>query len=381
MPSSTKHRFLQEHGFWDYTTPAAGGMEHYKLDDYRLLFDDMQSAGMNSLAISIKWFTTGYRSRLPFLDQNPKNRVIASDNELLHQVFDEAGRRGIAVWLSAVGSMYLPSKMKSPATAVGYWEGFGSFEYAIYDLDSREATDHAVAMFAEIVTLFPRAHGLVVEIEASGKLMPHRIPLYNRWARENGYPRFDKMGQMECRIPPLKPWRDYTTTRRVELSKRIEKTVRQAGFRGQYMMLCETGWQQYLIAQEVNVEMYHKACPKWSVLSYEAAYNKARNRYGAMEMAVEEPKNAGAVTYYLPRGVMSWVSGMDRWPLPITLEDSWKLDLEDIADYQPSGVWWFGSGGLRRGLHVDPARLRKVGFATCRDARLALLKMIRESSR
>ena len=61
----------EAHGFWDYTTPGAGGMEHYRREDYRLLLEDMRRAGMNSLAINVKWLTTGYRSRLPFLDQAP----------------------------------------------------------------------------------------------------------------------------------------------------------------------------------------------------------------------------------------------------------------------------------------------------------------------
>lgn len=70
---------LREHGFWDYTTPGAGSMEQYGRDDYRILFDDMAVAGMNSLVIVVKWFTTGYKSALPFLDQQPDNPVIASN--------------------------------------------------------------------------------------------------------------------------------------------------------------------------------------------------------------------------------------------------------------------------------------------------------------
>ena len=77
-PATKEH--LLEHGFWDYTCPAAGGMEAFGHDDYLLLLDDMAGAGMNSLAINVKWHSTGYRSCLPYLDQVPDNRVIASDN-------------------------------------------------------------------------------------------------------------------------------------------------------------------------------------------------------------------------------------------------------------------------------------------------------------
>lgn len=73
---------LAEHGFWDYTTPGAGGMESYGRDDYAWLLDDMAEAGMNSLLVCPRWFTTGYRSRLPYLDQLSSNKVIASGSAM-----------------------------------------------------------------------------------------------------------------------------------------------------------------------------------------------------------------------------------------------------------------------------------------------------------
>ena len=54
-----------EYEFWDYTTPEAGGMEHYERDDYTSLRDDMATASMNSLVMVIKRRTTGYTSQLP----------------------------------------------------------------------------------------------------------------------------------------------------------------------------------------------------------------------------------------------------------------------------------------------------------------------------
>jgi len=65
---------LSEHGFWDYTTPGAGGMEAFEKPDYLALLDDMAAARMNSLLICPKWSTTGYQSRLPYLDQQPRTR-------------------------------------------------------------------------------------------------------------------------------------------------------------------------------------------------------------------------------------------------------------------------------------------------------------------
>ena len=56
--------------------------------------------------IMVKWVTTGYRSKLPFLDQSPDNKVIASGNKLLRNVIAEAKSRHIKVWLGAVTSYY-----------------------------------------------------------------------------------------------------------------------------------------------------------------------------------------------------------------------------------------------------------------------------------
>lgn len=370
---------MEEHGFWDYTTPGAGGMEHYQSGDYLQLLDDMQAAGMNSLAVVVKWFTTGYRSRLPFLDQYPDNPVVASDNRLLHDLLNEASRRNIKVWLVAVVSIFPTAKFKSPATSSVRFPipGHGPLRMGIYDLDSTEVTDRAVQVFDEIAMLFPRAAGLVVEVEGSGKYLPHRMAPYNRWARQNGKPCFNAMAYaMECRIPPLEPWREYTTLRRVELLQRIEHAVRARGFRGDLAMLCETGRQSLMIAQEVALPIFRKSCPGWSAVSYECAYDKSSNRYGMMEMAIEAPRKAGLRAYYLPRGVMTWGSGVDKWTLPLSLKENWRMDLEDIARYRPEGVWWFGSGGLRKGFHVDPDLLRRIGFKSGRAARRALLSAI-----
>ena len=52
-------------------------MEHYGENDLVDLLDDMAQARMNSLVMVIKWMTTGYRSQLGWLDQEPTNRAIA----------------------------------------------------------------------------------------------------------------------------------------------------------------------------------------------------------------------------------------------------------------------------------------------------------------
>ena len=66
---------------------------------------------------------------------------------------------------------------------------------------------------------------------------------------------------------------------------------------------------------------------------------------------------------------MTW-----EMPLPISLEESWQMDLEDIQRFKPQGVWWFGSGTKNEGAHVSLARLKQAGYKDGVAARQALLK-------
>ena len=72
---------------------------------------------------------------------------------------------------------------------------------------------------------------------------------------------------------------------------------------------------------------------------------------------------------------MTWRS---QWPLPIALEQSWRMDVEDIRRFKPQGVWWFGSGGRNQGAHVSLARLKKSGYGSGAEARRALLRVTSE---
>lgn len=222
--SAESNAHVVEHGFWDYTTPGAGGMEHYERDDYLRLLDDMGEAGMNSICVLPKWLTTGYRSRLPFLDQHADNPTTRSDNALL----------------------------------------------------------------------------------------------------------------------------------------------------------CETGRSPYLLTQEVDLNLLARECPWCTAVSYECGYDKSNHRLGMMELAVEDAKQAGLKTFYLPRGVMTW----GRWPMALPLEESWRRDTDDILRFSPQGAWWFGSGcvGTGRGYHVDVERLRQSRFTDGTQARLRLLECARSIS-
>jgi hypothetical protein len=90
---------------------------------------------------------------------------------------------------------------------------------------------------------------------------------------------------------------------------------------------------------------------------------------------VEESKRAGLETFYLPRGIMTWAG---KWPMPLSLEEFWQAEQEDIARYRPHGAWWFGSGTGSRpeGAHVSVARLRQSGYEDGVAARKALMKAL-----
>ncbi len=365
---------LAEYGFWDYTTPGAGGIEQFSRDDYLTLLDDMAAAAMDSLMICVKWSTTGYRSCLPFLDQLSGNPVIASDNALLREVIDEAAARGIKVWLGAVVSIYAAEKygiapyemheMTLPGTA--------PLGVGVYDADSSEFTERAVQIAEELITLFPGIHGLEIEMEGSGKGLPHRAAAYNAWAEANGRVPFEQLGRpLDPRPFDVPDWRDYATARRLDTLEAIERAVRANGFSGKLATILETAATPYAAGQEINLDVFKGRCPTWTAITYE--YDKWRHRHAMMDFCIEQPRSAGIPVHYLPRGVMTWTYGCD-WPLPIALEESWRRDIEDVARFRPDGLWWFGAGAVGEGAHVSTSRLNAIGYTDGVAARRALLK-------
>jgi hypothetical protein len=373
---------LVEHGFWDYTTPGAGGMEGYQADDYARLLDDMAKAGMDSIVVMAKWLTTGYRSSLPFLDQHPGSPVTKSGNRLLSDFITAATARNIRVWLGAVVTMFPLGRVKCQPTMT-FSGDFGGFPLpqptGVYDSDAPEVTEYAVAIFEELYSLFPAVHGFLVELEHCDISMPHRVPLYDAWAKENGGPPFASFGErLVPRNPDITWWRNYATESRIRVLRSVSGSLRARGFRGPFSLLCETGAHPYHVQQAVNLDILKAACPDVVAISYDPNYDKSRNRLGIMEMAVEEPKRAGLTTYYLPRGIMTWAA---RWPMSMSLEQFWRVELEDIARFAPDGVWWFGSGcpAGSEGAHVSAARLRQSGYRDGADARRAFIKVLKNA--
>ncbi|MCX6622954.1 MAG: hypothetical protein NTY38_18185 [Acidobacteria bacterium] len=370
---SESSKFLDQYGFWDYTTPGAGGMEAYEWDDYRLLLDDMRQARMNSLMVCVKWATTGYQSRLPYLDQEADNKVIRSGNALLRRVIDEAHRRGIRVWLGAVVNCFDTAKFREKAyqTYAQYNGTTPRFQLGLYDADTPGVRERAVEIFTELAMLFPAVDGLEVEVEGSGTEVAHRIPLYEEWARRNHRPPFERIGHpFDPRTADIGPWRDYATEMRMKILTAVETAVRAAGFRGEMAMIGETGRRTYTVSQEVNLKLFHQQFPQWAAITYE--YNKWQRRYAMMDVCIDQPKSEGLKVYYLGRGVMTWGGGM-----PISLEESWRMDVEDVMRFQPHGFWWFATGTVNDGGHVSLTRLKQAGFADGVAARRKLLAIAR----
>ena len=387
-PRNTKPSgFLKEHGFWDYTTPGAGGMEHFQRDDYIRLLDDMAQAGMNSLLVMVNWFSTGYRSRLPWLDQDPKNAVIASDNALLRLVLEEAAKRRIKTWFGVVVSHFEVDRYGGKPRDTRTFDFPGGYNrlVGIYDADMPEGIERAAAIYEELVTLFPQVNGFLVEQENGDAVAPHRVKPYNKWAADNGRPEFKTLhiplpqgveatGETHRLVFPP-PWRDYVTFSRSRLLRAVESTLRSKGFKGDLVTITDTGNAPYVVMHVLNLEYLHELAPDWGALTYD--YWKWQNRFAAADFNMVEPKKAGLKAYYLPRGVMTWPpEGLGKkLHLPMSLEESWRLDVEDVQQFQPDGLWWFGSGAVGEGWHVGSSILRKMGFTDGVQARRRLLEI------
>ncbi|MFA7160446.1 MAG: hypothetical protein WC299_14200 [Kiritimatiellia bacterium] len=371
-----KTRPIREHGFWDYTCPVAGGMEGFTGDDYLSLLDDMAAVGMNSLAICPKWMTTGYRSRLPYLDQSPANPVIASSNELLRFAIAEARKRKIKVWLAAVVNFF-PAKGSGarPRSVLDKLLDFKfPFQVGCYDSDLPLVRARAAEVCAELVELFPGIGGLVIELENDNIESPRRIPLYNKWAAANKRRPFQELGHpFNPRYVSMTEWRDYTTHCRLEIVRAVERETRKRGFRGDLALVCGMGGDCYEKKTEVNYEMLHKHAPGCAFVAYWYE-NNPHQRFFAKEMGIAAPRMFGVKAFYLPRGVMTWgIPGFKGLPL----EKHWQMDVDDAGLFRPDGLWWFGCGTVNDGVHVSLSKLRKLGYRNGAEARRSLLRICR----
>ena len=365
---------MQEYGFWDYTAPGAGGMEHYQRDDHLQLLDDMAQAGMNSLVVVVKWMTTGYRSQLEWLDQEPDNAVILSDNELIRFSIDEAHKRGIKVWLGAVVTEHVASYYgKSPHRQFTIFVEDTPREVHTFDLDMPDVEERSIAIFEELSEQFPNVDGLLVELEFGDTFASHRVDLYNLWAKEND------IGPGN--ITDCPKFQQYATFRRCEVLASIRKALKSKGFTGDLSTICEVLSVQNGMEQVVDLLEFSNRDLEYSVVTY--GYDSWNHNLSKNDHMILRPREYGLRSCYLARGVMTW-NGVWRSPqpsLPVSLSDSWAFDIANIQKYKPDGFWWFGTGAVREGANTDINELKKMGFADGRAARTALLSQSADLSK
>ena len=362
---------LKEIGFWDYTCPRHGSLERYSRDDWDVLLEDIAAGGFNSLVLGLKWLTTGYFSRLPWLDQDPACSAIASNNELVFHALQSAHRRGLRTWALVVATIFSPGKFDLPG-GITSWPG----EYRFYDLDTPGLADRMDLLLAEVVDLFgPDLDGLVIELEFCDGESEQRASLYEEWATLNNRPDFKaiKNIRLEPRAYPFYHWRDFTTSRRIETLRRLEKVARRSGFQGKLASIIELDNQPMAVMGNVNLEMLKQALPDWSVVTYDSIYDRRRNRLATMDFCVQQPRLLGLETAYLTRGVMTFNIPPELGPTH--LEDQWRMSLEDAAAYQPDILWFMGSDCRLDGLVCSLPKLPDWGFSDGRSARLRLMEM------
>lgn len=365
-----------EIGFWDYTCPGHGSVEEYSRQDWDILLNDMSAGGFNSLVLGIKWLTTGYRSRHEWLDQDCSVSAIASDNAIIYHVLNAARERGIRTWLLVVASIFNQEKFGFPSAIAPV----RSARRASYDLDQPGVTDRILALFEEIAELFgDHADGMIVELEVCDGDAPHRIPLYDKWAQENGRaPYADlKNSSLEPRFYPQRDWRDYTTLRRIQTLHDIERTVRRAGFTGKLSHIVEIANLPGVVIRNVNLEAMAESLPTWPLVTYDSTYDRNINRAASMEFCLEEPRRMGFEVQFITRGVMTFGCSTDDPPL--NLEEQWRMSLEDAIRCRPAALWFMGSDARSEGLVCNNTKLPAWGFENGRSARLRLMEMVRAS--
>ncbi len=367
---------MREFGFWDYTCPGNGSLEGYTIPEWELLLDDMAAGGMNSLVLCVKWLSTGYRSRLPWLDQQPGVTAIASDNAVVHHALRGARARGMRTWLLVVGSIFHAGSFGlAPANPGARWG-----EFAQYDLDQPEVAERIELLFDEITALFgAEADGIIAELEFCDGSAPHRIPLYNAWAATEGRPDYDAITRiaLEPRSYPFLDWRDFTTDRRAAMLRRIAAVVRGRGFSGALATIVEVGNCDGVLVRNVSLPRLRAALPEWGVVTYDSVYDRRINRLSSMEFCVTQPRALGYEVNFLTRGVMTF--GANWSDISDSLDEQWRMSLEDTLAFPPDRLWFMGADACTDdGQVCNRAKLPQWGYHDGRTARLALMRLARE---
>lgn len=367
-------------GFWDYTAPQHGSLERYEERDWDEMLDDLAENGVRSLVICVKWMTTGYRSALPWLDQDPASTAISTDNRVLHYGFREAKKRGFRIWLLVVATQFPVESFGLEPVWAPEWttEVFGR-PVGYYDADHPGLRERIREMYREIVALFGSyADGIISELEFCDRAEPHRIAGYNEWAAANGRPEYAEISRvaLQPRSYPFSHWRDYATFRRISLLQEIEETIRGCGFHGDHATIAEFENTSGAVIHGSNLRMLHEAMPHLTLFTYDSIYDRRLNRESTVEMCIRQPKELGFPVHFLSRGVMPH---FDRPETFGPLEAQWQMTIDDARSARPDGLWFMGVDARTRGMVCDLQRLQAFGFESGREARLKLMAMLRSA--
>lgn len=314
---------MKEMGFWDYTAPQHGSLECYREQDWDLLLEDLAAHGINSFVLSIKWITTGYRSRFRWLDQNMECTSIQSDNQLIHYALREMRKRGMKVWLLLVVTQFPAHSFGLNPTWIPQWtEQVFGYGIGFYDVDHPGLQERVNQMLGEVAELFgEETDGIILELEWGDREEPHRIPLYNQWASQNNRPDFDTIRHypLQSRSYPFYDWRDFATQRRIYFLQSAKEALRAAGFTGELATINEIENGPGAVISASNLTMLRQQLPDFALVTYDGIYNRNMHRRATQDLCMDAPIKEGHKVYFLSRGVMPWADepGPFLAPCPI----------------------------------------------------------------
>ncbi|NQT14004.1 MAG: hypothetical protein HQ582_14715 [Planctomycetes bacterium] len=328
---------------------------------------------MNSLVICVSCKRKGYRSRLPYLqnDQDPANTVIASDNATVQHAIRRGHKLGVKVHIQSCVNCYAKDGCDIPIPPKAKTSLFDAIKF---DLETPTVFERAIEQCEELVDIFPDADGLSVELEVHNVLYAHAAQAYDAWAAANGRPSYRELRDRppNPRVDLNEEVRAYTTARACELYTEIEKAVRARGFRGDLSAICGSSARTGAYTTECDFGLFAEKTPHWIAITYE--YARCLHRLAAADFCMAWPKSFGLTTHYLGRGVMTWGMAREDW-MPVSFEEHWRRDFEDALTHGVDGLWMFEADAHTDGDHACVEGLRQKGFADGREARLKLLAL------
>jgi hypothetical protein len=318
----------------------------------------------------VKWMTTGYRSQLPFLDQDQNNIAVASDNSSIRELLQAAARRGIKVWLGAVVTQYVASPAwPAPAGGPRFQVPVNgrSLPIGVYHLDTPSVVERAAAVMVEIATLFPEAAGLITEFEGGDEFGADRVPHYERWSREQQLPQLPAE-------PGSAAFAEYAAWRRRQALATVLAKLRGAGCERDHATFCEVIKTHNGPQQTVPLAALARCFPEIAAITYDYSCWDAWQE--SVRQCMFEPARHGLRNCFIGRGVMTWNKAFcsPQPPLPLPLPLQWQQQAAAALTAPLHAFWWFGAGAHGPGAHVDAGELRDLGFADSRSARTALLR-------